>query len=207
MGLLHPQPKSGAVAAESSQSECHLRRDRRFLGHDPMKRLARHAKLTGRLAYRKAERRKHVLTQECSGMRRRTLVLVFNDPFCAHSLLPRLAPASMVLDQIDAPSVAFVPFERNTPRAVAMNAVALGFTSKGMEVKSLNVQIAESRRFRWHPICERSGFGGPPLLCCFGLSERALQALCAGSFLSLRDCNIERYICKEQHYTLQLTCP
>jgi hypothetical protein len=51
-GLLHPQPQSRSVAAEPSQPCGHLGRDRDLLGHDPMKRLPRYAKLPRRLAHR-----------------------------------------------------------------------------------------------------------------------------------------------------------
>ena len=49
-GLLHSQPQSRSVAAESAEPRGHLRRYRYLLGHNPMKRLPRYAKLPGGLA-------------------------------------------------------------------------------------------------------------------------------------------------------------
>ncbi len=70
IGLLRPQPQSRPIAAEPAQPCGHLGRDRHLLGHDPMKRLARYAKLPRRLANRETDRRKDVLAQDSAGMGR-----------------------------------------------------------------------------------------------------------------------------------------
>ncbi|MGA8641594.1 MAG: hypothetical protein WB650_06780 [Candidatus Binatus sp.] len=47
--LLHSQPNSRSVAAEAAEPRGHLGRNRYLLGHNPVKRLPRHAKLPGSL--------------------------------------------------------------------------------------------------------------------------------------------------------------
>ena len=44
-GLLHSQPYSSSVAAESAEPRGHLRRNRDLLGQNSVKRLPRYAKL------------------------------------------------------------------------------------------------------------------------------------------------------------------
>src|SRR6266851_4015591 len=86
--LLHPQPKCRAVAAEPSQSSRHLGRDGCLLGHNPMKCLARHTELAGRLTDRKAERRKDILTQDSARMRRSPRQPVGNFRLVLHCFIP-----------------------------------------------------------------------------------------------------------------------
>src|SRR6266851_9619223 len=86
--LLHPQPKCRAVAAEPSQSSRHLGCDGCLLGHNPMKCLARHTELAGRLTDRKAERRKDILTQDSARMRRSPRQPVGNFRLVLHCFIP-----------------------------------------------------------------------------------------------------------------------
>jgi len=87
-GLLHPQPQSRSVAAEPAEPRGHLRGNRYLLGHNPMKRLPRYAKLPRSLANREAECGKDVLVQNSAGMGRPSL----NNFRCSlgHSWIPIL---------------------------------------------------------------------------------------------------------------------
>ncbi len=49
----------------------------------------------------------------------------------------------MVLLQVDAPSVALNPFERDAPRSADMNTVAFRFPAQSMKVKSRYVDCDE----------------------------------------------------------------
>lgn len=62
-GLLHSHPQAGAVAAEASQPQRHLRRHRRAGGHDGVKRLARYAKLARRFAHGEPKFRQHDIAE------------------------------------------------------------------------------------------------------------------------------------------------
>ena len=77
VGLLHPQPQPRSIAAEPAEPRGHRGRDRHLLGHNPVKRLTRHAKLSRRFAHRKAERRQDILAQYRSRMRRPPLSTIF----------------------------------------------------------------------------------------------------------------------------------
>ena len=108
VGLLHPEPQTRAVAAELSDPDRHLRRHRRALGKDAMKRLSRHAEMPRRLRYRHLQRRQHRLRRTTPGW----VGARFGRP-AANSLLMESPSASMIVLQVDAKRLALDEFERD----------------------------------------------------------------------------------------------
>ncbi len=98
-----------------------------------MKRLARYAELAGRLTDGKTERRKDILTQDSARMRRPPRQPIGNFRL-VHDVL-----SSMVLFEVNVPRVALTPFERDAPRTVDVQAIALRLAPERMEVKARDV--------------------------------------------------------------------
>ena len=84
VGLLHAQPQPRSVATEAP-SRTAISGVINLFGHNPMKRLARYAKLPRCLAHRETERRKDILAQDRAGMGRPSLCTIFHRSLGDHN--------------------------------------------------------------------------------------------------------------------------
>ena len=167
IGLLHPQPQSGSIAAEPAEPRGHRGSNRYLLGHNSMKRLSRYAELARCLADRETKRREHILAQDRAGMCRLSRRTIFRCSLSDHSWLPVghlmrsgrsavtqpivhigtnwLRASSMILLQVNLPRVTLIPFERDTPRTIQVKAITLRLSPEGMEIEARDVEIAQRR--------------------------------------------------------------
>ena len=68
IGLLHPQPQIGTVAAELADPKRHGRRDRSIFGKDAVEQRPCYPEIPGNLRYRPPQRRQNILAKKLPGV-------------------------------------------------------------------------------------------------------------------------------------------
>src|SRR5260370_6419319 len=109
IGLLHPQPQIGTVAAELAEPKRHSRSDQSFFGKDAVEQLPCHPEIPGN-PYRPPQRLQNILAKKLPGMNRGTVRIAPPVPRGHRSSRDRLTPRA-------AARCALTPYRGRRPHA------------------------------------------------------------------------------------------
>ena len=134
--LLQPQPQPWPVSSKLADPERHLGCDGMRTGKNAVELLTRDPKPPGRLADRQAQGWEHILAHDFARMNGGAAQRTF-DVILSHAV------SLMVLLKVNSAYLVIFPFERDAPRAVDVNAVALGSPVEAVEIEARYTQVRQ----------------------------------------------------------------
>jgi hypothetical protein len=202
MTRLHIQPQVRPVATQLAESHCHVGGNSRVTFHYPVQRLAansqQHRDLTDR-APLSPKLRQNITLEEDPRMHGGPGDLIpLNNKFLGQSITSQIL---VILLQINSKGSWRIPFERDAPRSVHVDAMANWFSFQRMQTETWKIEVLQIvRRFQSvQHVSASLSQPGIDLRAMSGLVQ-FLESLMPETLDHASQCNAARVICQVLRY-------